>query len=269
MKAATYATYGAPDVVNLVERPKPVPADNEIVVRVNATLVTSGDARMRAFDLPELFKLPGRFMLGWPTPRKPVLGYSYAGTVDSVGKSVTTFAPGDEVLGGHVGGAHAEYNCVPASSAIVAKPASLPFDAAATLAFGPNTALRFLRKAGVGPGTRLLVIGASGSVGAYAVQLAHHMGAEVTAVCSAANAELVTALGATDVIDYRTTDIRKIAGRFDVVFETIGSMAFKDVLPLLSPRGVFATAVMAPSDIWPMLWAPARKGRRIVGGAVR
>jgi NADPH:quinone reductase-like Zn-dependent oxidoreductase len=178
---------------------------------------------------------------------------------------VNKFKVGDEVLGGHVGGAHAEYNCVPVSSPIALKPASLSFEAAATIAFGPNTALTFLRNAGVGPGTRLLVIGASGSVGSAAVQIARHLGAEVTAVCSGANADLVASLGAR-VIDYTKQDVRTLGETFDVIFETIGSMTFADVLPLLAPRGVFATAVMAPADIWPMLWGPARKGRRIVGG---
>ena len=115
MKAATYQTYGDPSVVEVREINKPVPADNEVLVKVHATIVTAGDARMRAFDIPAAFRLPGRFMLGWPTPKKPVLGYAYSGIVEAVGRNVTAFVPGDQVLGGRVGGAHAEYNCVPAS----------------------------------------------------------------------------------------------------------------------------------------------------------
>jgi NADPH:quinone reductase-like Zn-dependent oxidoreductase len=221
---------------------------------------------MRAFDIPELFRIPGRFMLGWPAPKNPVLGFASSGTVVAVGKSVTQFKVGDEVIGGAVGGAHAQFVCVPATKGLVRKPAGLSFEAAATLPFGPNTALTFLRNAKVREGTKLLVIGASGSVGAYAVQLASLMGAEVTAVCSAANADLVMSLGASRVIDYKTQDIRQFGETFDVVFETVGSMNFADVLPLLKPNGTFATAVMAPSDIGPMLWPPARKGRKIVGG---
>ncbi|MEO6012236.1 MAG: NAD(P)-dependent alcohol dehydrogenase [Devosia sp.] len=265
MKAAYYEAYGAPDVVEIREVAKPVPRDNEVVVKVHTTIVSSGDARMRAFDLPELFRIPGRLMLGWPKPKKTVLGFCVAGTVDAVGSAVTGFRIGDEVFGGKVGGAHAEYDCLSAKD-IVAKPAALSFEAAATVPFGPNTALTFLRNAKVGPGTRLLVIGASGSVGAYAVQIAKHMGATVTAVCSGANAELVGGLGADRVVDYTTQDIRKLGETFDVVFETVGSTSFADVLPLLTPTGTFATAVMAPSDIGPMLWPPARQGRRIVGG---
>ncbi len=266
MKAVTYQAYGAPDVLDLVELPKPVPGPGQVVVEVRATVVSSGDARMRAFDIPALFRIPARFMLGWPKPKKPVLGFSYSGVIDTVGAGVSGFKPGDEVMGGHVGGAHAEYDCVPSNKAIAIKPAAVSFEAAATIAFGPNTALTFLRKSGVGTGTRLLIIGASGAVGSSAVQLAHHLGADVTAVCSAANADLVHSLGANRVIDYAAQDIRRLGETFDVVFDTVGAMTFADILPLLAPRGIFATAVMAPSDIWPMLWAPARKGRKIVGG---
>jgi NADPH:quinone reductase-like Zn-dependent oxidoreductase len=151
---------------------------------------------------------------------------------------------------------------------IAKKPVGLSFETAATIAFGPSTALMFLRKANVGPGTRILIVGASGSVGAQAVQIAQYLGAEVTAVCSASNAELVTSLGASRVIDYRQQDVRRLDEKFDVVFETIGSMTFADLLPVLSPTGKFVTAVMATSDMWPSIWAPARKGRKIIGGQV-
>lgn len=265
MKAATYQSYGSPDVVEVREIATPEPKDDEVLVKVHNTLVTSGDARMRAFDIPPLFKIPGRIMMGWPAPKNPVLGFAYSGTIAAVGKGVSQFKVGDEVLGGHVGGAHAQFNCVKVGSGIIRKPAGLSFEAAATIPFGPNTALTFLRNAGVKEGMKVLVIGASGSVGAYAVQLASVMGAEVTAVCSGANAELVASLGASRVIDYTKEDVRQIGDTFDVVFETIGSMNFADVLPLLKPRGTFATAVMAPSDMWPMMWPPARQGRKIVG----
>jgi NADPH:quinone reductase-like Zn-dependent oxidoreductase len=268
MKAAYYEAYGDPSVVDIRDLDKPVPGDNDVLVKVHATVVSSGDARMRAFDLPALFRLPGRLMLGWPIPKKPVLGFAYSGIVDAVGRNVTGLKPGDAVLGGHVGGAHAEYDCVPAKGPIVKKPADLSFEAASTISFGPNTALAFLEKAKVGPGTRILIIGASGSVGAYAVQLAAHRGAEVTAVCSGANARFVTELGATDIVDYTTQDVRTLGETFDVVFETVGSMTFADALPLLKPTGTFVTAVMAPSDLVPMLWPCARRGRKIVGGEV-
>lgn len=268
MKAAYYESFGSPDVVEIREIATPEPKDGEVLVKVHATIVSSGDARMRAFDIPPLFKIPGRLMLGWPTPKKPVLGFCYSGTVVAVGKAVTRFKVGDEVLGGRVGGAHAQYNCVAQDSAIVLKPAGLSFDDAATIPFGPNTALTFLRKAKVSNGTKVLVVGASGSVGAYAVQLATLMGAEVTAVCSGANAELVTSLGAVRVVDYTRQDVRSLGETFDVVFETIGSMTFAEALPLLKATGTFASAVMSPSDMVPMLWAPARRGRKIVGGEV-
>jgi len=265
MQAAVYESYGSPDVVQIRDWPKPVPGADEILIKIHQTSVTSGDARMRSFDIPALFRIPGRFMLGWPRPKKPVLGYEYAGIVEAVGGNVTSFKPGDAVFGAHVGGAHAEYIAVPTTSAIVHKPESLSFDDAAALPFGANTALCFLRKAGVKPGQHVLIIGASGAVGSYAVQLARHMGAEVTAVCSGANRDFVHALGATDVIDYTTTDIRRLGHTFDVVFETVGSMNFREALPLIAPGGTFIAAVLAPADIWPMLFSPARKGRRIIG----
>lgn len=265
MKAAVYDAYGPPDVVEIREIAKPVPKSNEILVKVRATSVTSGDARMRAFDIPPLFKIPGRFMLGWPKPKKPVLGFEFAGTIEAIGTAVTKFKLGDEVFGGHVGGAHAEYNCVPENGTIALKPANLSFEEAAAVPFGANTAMTFLRKAGVGPGKRVLIIGASGCVGSYAVQLARHMGAAVTGVCRGTNADLVLSLGATKVIDYTTQDVRGLGQTFDVVFETVGSMIFAEALPLVAPGGTFIAAVLAPADMWPMLWPPARKGRRIIG----
>jgi NADPH:quinone reductase-like Zn-dependent oxidoreductase len=265
MKAAVYDHYGPPEVVEIREVAKPIPGDDEILVKVHATSVTSGDARMRAFDIPPLFKIPGRFMLGWPKPKKPVLGFEYSGVVETVGKSVTKFQAGDEVIGTHIGGAHAQYNCVPASSPMVLKPDTVTFAEAAAIPFGANTALAFLRKAGVAPGQRVLIIGASGCVGIYAVQLAVHMGAQVTAVCSGANAAFVASFGASEVVDYTTQDVTKLGETFDVVFETVGSMTFSEALPLLKPHGTFIAGVLSPADMFPMLWPPARQGRRIIG----
>ncbi|MEO8685941.1 MAG: NAD(P)-dependent alcohol dehydrogenase [Devosia sp.] len=266
MRAAVYEIYGPPEVVTIRTVPKPTPKQNEVLVKVHTTLVTSGDARLRAFDIPALFRIPGRLMLGWPKPREQILGFCFSGVVDSIGTGVTAFKIGDEVLGGRVNGTHAQYAAVPADKGIVPKPPNLSFEAAATVAFGPNTALTFLRNSRVGPDTRLLIIGASGSVGAYALQISRHLGADISAVCSGANAELVTSLGASRVIDYAKQDIRKLGETFDVVFDTVGTMSFVEALPLLAKHGTFATAVMSPADIWPMLWPPARKGRKIVGG---
>jgi NADPH:quinone reductase-like Zn-dependent oxidoreductase len=265
MKAAVYEAYGPPDVVEIREIAKPTPKAGEVLIKMRATSVTSGDARMRAFDIPPLFKIPGRFMLGWPKPKKPVLGFEFAGVVEAVGAAVTKFKPGDEVFGGHVGGAHAEYNCAPEGGAIALKPPNLSFEEAASVPFGGNTSLTFLHKAGVKPGQNVVIIGASGCVGSYAVQLARHMGAKVTAVCSGANAEFVRSLGATEIIDYTTHDVKASGKTFDVVFETVGSMNFAEAMPLVAPNGTFIAGVLAPADMWPMLWPPARHGRRIIG----
>lgn len=266
MKAAVYESYGSPEVVTIRDVPKPTAGKDEVLIRILATSVTSGDVRMRAFDIPPLFKIPARFMLGYPKPKKQVLGFEYAGIVDAIGPGVTNLKLGDEIFGGHVGGMHAEYAVVAATSALALKPKSISFDEAASIPFGAHTALTFLRKASITPGQRVLIIGASGAVGAYAVQIARHMGAEITAVCSDKNADLVRSLGASQTIDYTKADITKLDQAFDVVIETVGSLTFTEALPLIAPNGAFVAIVMSPADVGPMLWPPARKGRRLIGG---
>ncbi len=205
MKAAVCLSYGGPEVVQVTDVPTPVPQPNEVLVRIHATTVSAGDARIRGSNFPSGFWLPARAFLGVRRPRKPILGTELAGVVAATGASVTRFKTGDLVFAfpGVRMGCHAEYRAVREDAAIAHMPAGFSFDDAAAISFGGTTALHFLRSVGkVQRGERVLINGASGAVGSAAVQLARHFGAHVTGVCSAANVPLVRSLGAEAVIDY-------------------------------------------------------------------
>ncbi|RYE08504.1 MAG: NAD(P)-dependent alcohol dehydrogenase [Hyphomicrobiales bacterium] len=264
MKAVTYRAYGGPEVLNLVDLPKPSPASGQLLVRVRATSVTSGDARMRAFNIPGPFKLPARFMLGYPAPKNPILGYEFAGEVEAVGEGVSRFKPGDRVYGGTFG-AYAEYLTIAETGPIAPMEKSLSFEEAASIGFGTTTAMHFLNSGKVGPGTSILIIGASGCVGVYSIQLAKHLGATVTAVCSGRNAELVRSLGADRVIDYTNEDYAG-SGPYDVVMDAVGATSFNKVRLLLKRGGVFLNVVMNTPDLLAIL-SPFKDGRRIVSGS--
>jgi len=262
MRAAVYKKYGPPDVVSIEQVPKPVPGDRDLLVRMVASSVTSGDARMRAFNLPKPFGIPGRLMLGIFGPRKKVLGVEFAGTVEAVGRAVTRFRPGDRVFGIDVFGCHAEYKLVRENKCVALMPEGLSFEDAAGVPFGGVTALDFFNRARIQSGQKVLINGASGCVGAYAVQLARYFGAEVTGVCSAGNAELVRSLGADRVIDYATTDFSKEQRVYDLVMDTVGNAPFARCEPVLAPTGAQLTVLGVPED----MFRRPKDGRRIVGG---
>jgi NADPH:quinone reductase-like Zn-dependent oxidoreductase len=264
MKAVTYQTYGAPDVLNLVEMDKPTPAANEILVRVRATSVTSGDARMRAFDIPPLFRFLARFAMGYPTPKNPVLGYDFAGEVEAVGDRVTRFKPGDRVYGGAFG-SYVEYRAIAETGAVARIPEGLSFEEAAALPFGATTAMYFVKGGRIGPGQSVLVIGASGCVGAYTTQLATHLGASVTAVCSGRNADFVRAQGAEHVVDY-TRESYAGSGPYDAVMDAVGAIDFNRAKPLVRRGGAFLNVVMGGADLLALL-NPFKDGRRLVTGS--
>lgn len=238
MKTAIQTAYGAPEVVVIRETPKPVPRDNEVLVKVMATTVTSGDSRMRAFRMPAAFWLPARLFMGITKPRKAVLGAEFAGTVEAVGKSVSRFKAGDRVFGLNVYGCHAEYKVVPEDAAIATMPDGLGFDEAAAIPFGALTAQYFLRMANITPGQHVLVNGASGAVGAFAVQLARHYGARVTGVCSSDNADLVRGLGAEAVIDHRTADFSRSGQAYDVILDTVGNITLSRFRRATTAKGI-------------------------------
>lgn len=268
MKAIVAIQFGSPDVLKLAEVKRPAPKDNELLIRVIATTVNVGDIRMRSFDVPPIFWLPARMTLGFTKPKNPIYGMELAGMVEAVGKDVTRFKPGEAVFASTLDekfGAHAEYKCLREDAAIAIKPQNISFEEAATLSIGANTALYFLQAAGIQPGQQVLIYGASGSVGTFAVQLARHFGAEVTGVCSARNMALVKSLGADRVIDYTRTDFTKTGETYDIIFDTVGKTAFSQCNQTLKNGGVYLSTVLAggPLAAW---WSARATGKRIIGG---
>ena len=232
MKAAIVTRYGPPEVVEVREVPAPVPADDEVLVRVRASSVCYGDRLFRSGPL--LIRILSAFRL-----KHRILGVDLAGIVEAVGSHVTRFAPGDEVYGarGDKFGAHAELACVPEDGFLALKPAGMTFEEAGTVFVGAACSLYFLRKAKLVPGERVLIHGASGSLGVFAVQLAKHFGAHVTAVCSGRNADLVRSLGADEVIDYTTRNFADDGPVYDVIVDLLGKAGFPRSLPALKPGG--------------------------------
>lgn len=245
MKAAIYTEYGAPSVLRVVDVPKPVPKSNEILVKVHASGVTAGTlwARQGQFPDSKILNVIARLIFGITKPRKQILGYEYSGVVESVGSNITRFHTGDAVYGTTTGlaqGAYAEYICIPETakqSVVAKKPQSLTFEEAAVLPVGGMTSFGLLRRANIKPYQNVLIYGASGSVGSYAVQIAKYYGARVTAVCSGRNTKIVQSLGADVVIDYTTTDITSLVGQFDVAFDAVAKLPSSVLKSLVKQDG--------------------------------
>lgn len=261
MRAVVVDRYGPPAVARITELPSPVPKPDQVLVRVAAAAVTSGDARIRAASFPAGMSLPGRLALGLRGPRNRVLGMVVSGTVEAVGAAVTAFTVGDEVAGmtGARMGTHAELVAV-AAKRLVRKPGGIAHDAAAAVIFGGTTALHFLHDvAGLRAGQDVLVIGASGAVGTSAAQLARLAGATVTGVASDRNIALLRRLGVDEHVDYRTTDPAGLGRRFDVIIDAVGTLTPATARSLVRERG---TAVLAVASLGQMLRArgPVRAG---------
>jgi NADPH:quinone reductase-like Zn-dependent oxidoreductase len=245
MKAIVYTHYGPPEVLQLTEIAKPVPRDNEVLVKVQATTVTIGDTIMRSFKLPVSGwqKLMARFFLGIRHPRRPILGMELSGEIEAIGTAVTRFKIGDPVFASTLGvnfGGYAEYKCFPEDGMLAIKPANLTYEEAAAAVGAGMTALRCLRKANIRRGQTVLIYGASGAVGTNAVQLARqHFGAEVIGVCSTANLELVKSLGADRVMDYTREDFTQSGAVYDVVFDAVGKTSASQGKQTLKPGGIY------------------------------
>jgi NADPH:quinone reductase-like Zn-dependent oxidoreductase len=268
MKAVICERYGPPKVLTIREVEKPAPKDDEVLVKIRATTVTSGDFRTRSLDVPAGFGLVSRLALGLFRPRQPVLGSELAGDVEAVGRNVTRFKAGDPVFAFCDAGmgCYAEYRCLPEDGKLAPKPANLTYEQAAALSFGGTTALHFLRKGGVRRGEKVLVVGASGGVGTACVQLARHIGAEVTGVCGAANAELVRSLGATDVIDYAREDFTRNGRTYDVIIDTIGTAPFSRSAGSLSERGRLLLVFATLPDMLRAPWISLSGKKKVVAG---
>jgi NADPH:quinone reductase-like Zn-dependent oxidoreductase len=276
MKAIVCTAYGGPDVLKLEEVEKPRPKAGEVLVRVRATTASRADCEIRRFEFPAWIWLPIRLAFGVVRPRVRVLGQEFAGEVAALGDGTTSFAPGDRVYGttGIGLGAYAEYVCAGGrrvGSVVAPMPAAIGYAEAAAVPYGAMEALRFLRKGGIGAGQRVLIIGAGGSFGTYAVQLAKHAGAEVVAVDSAGKLEMLREIGADQVIDYTQRDFTDGAGDFDIVFDVIGRTPFGGVVRLLRPGGRYVVANPHTAQLLRGLWASMTGDKKMVfsSGAVQ
>ena len=264
MKAVTYSKYGRPDVLRIENLPVPVLKSGHVMVQVHASSVSTADWRLRAAAFPGIMQVPGRLMFGICAPRHPVLGMDFAGTVTQVAPDVTAFKPGDRVFGFAGKGGHAEYLPIHETGAITRLPEGLSFAEGAALPFGGLSALVFLRDyAGLQAGQKVLVIGGSGGVGAYAVQIARAMGAHVTAVGSEENHPLLTSLGADQARDYRAGPYLFKGDDFDVIFDTVGAATFDQAKMALAPTGVFVPLNFGLPEIMAALLTSRTNGQRV------
>ncbi|TWT25283.1 NAD(P)-dependent alcohol dehydrogenase [Planomicrobium sp. CPCC 101110] len=269
MKAMVCTRYGPPEVLELQQLDKPVPKAAEILVKVRASTVTAGDCEIRGFTFPVLLRIPLRLFFGVRKPRVNVLGQEFAGEVEAVGTEHTLFKKGDRVYGatGLKLGAYADYLCLPGSYAIARIPERLSFEEAATISTGGMNALFFLQKARIRAGQKVLVIGAGGSIGTVAVQLAKNSGAEVTAVDSSEKLDMLLSIGADKVIDYRKEDFTANGETYDVIFDVAGKSPFSKTVNSLKSKGIYLMGNPSLAQMFRRL-LPTKKGdRKIIAGA--
>lgn len=254
MKVAVYEKYGPPKVLKIKDIKKPKPKADEILVKIHAATVTSGDVRLRGSDFPPLFWLPARLIFGLFAPKKKILGHELAGIVEEIGQSVTEFNVGDSVFGTTTmlnTGSYAEYICLPQKwkhGVVGLKPENLDYHEAAALPVGAMTAMYLLEKANLKNGQNVLIYGASGSVGSYAVQIANQKGSRVTGVCSTPNFGMAKSLGAENLIDYTKEDYSDCNEKFDIVFDAVGKTSKAKAKKVLKPGGIFVSIKMLTKE---------------------
>lgn len=266
MKAIVYSQYGEPEVLQLQEVTKPVPRNNEILIKIKATAVNSADWRLRRAD-PFAIRLLG----GLTKPKLNILGGVFSGEVESTGKDVTGFKIGDKVFGSTDMrfGAYAEYKCIPENGTVALKPENLTFEEAAVIPFGATTALHFLNKANITPGKKVLIVGASGAVGIAAIQLAKHYGAQVTGVCSTTNINLAKSIGADKAIDYTKEDFTKSGETYDVIFDTVNTISVLGSLKALNKNGLLILSAAGLAEMLKGAWINMTTGYKVLTGVIR
>jgi NADPH:quinone reductase-like Zn-dependent oxidoreductase len=272
MRAIVLTRYGPPDVLQLTELEKPAPKDNEVLVRIYATTVTAGDCEMRSLKFPLYFSLPMRIWLGFTKPRGiKVPGTELAGEIEAVGKEVNLFKVGDQVFGSSElsFGAYAEYICIPGKGVniggtLALKPANMTFEEAATVPFGGRDAIHFIRKANIMPGQKIVIVGAGGSIGTFAVQLARYFGTEVTAVDSTLKLDMLRSIGAEHVIDYTKEDFTNNGEIYDIIFDVAGKVSISRSKRSLKHNGTYLLANPKPSQLVPGLWTRMTSRKRVV-----
>jgi 2-desacetyl-2-hydroxyethyl bacteriochlorophyllide A dehydrogenase len=270
MKAVVLTQYGSADGLQLQEVEKPAPKDNEVLIRIYATTVTTGDCEIRTLKLPPLIRFPMRLWLGFSKPRSNlIMGSELAGEIESVGRDVKRFKKGDPVFGsaGLRLGTNAEYKCLPEDGLVALKPTNMSYEEAATVPFGAGDALHFLRKGKIQSGQKVLINGAGGSIGTYAVQLARHFGAEVTGVDSTAKLDMVRSIGADHVIDYTREDFTQNGETYDVIFDTVGKSSFSRSLNSLKQGGRYILANPKLSEMIRGQWTSMMGSKKVIIGA--
>jgi NADPH:quinone reductase-like Zn-dependent oxidoreductase len=269
MKAIVYEKYGPPDVLHLADVEKPTPKDNEVLIKVFASSVTKYDCWARSSTAPPGFGLLSRLTSGIRKPKQPILGTELAGEIESAGKTVKRFKKGDQVFAFLMNlGAYAEYVCMPEDGFIAPKPTNMTFEEAAAVPQGALTALYFLRKANIQGGQKVLIFGASGGIGIYAVQLAKYFGAEVTGVCSTPKLEMVKSLGADKVLDYTKEDFTNNAQAYDIIFDTVGKTSVSRSISSLKEKGLYVFATFGLLMLVQVLWLLRKSDKKVIIGVL-
>jgi NADPH:quinone reductase-like Zn-dependent oxidoreductase len=270
MKAVVLPKYGPPDLLQLREVEKPIPKDNQVLIRVHAATVTTGDCEFRSLKLPLTWQLLVRIGFGLRRPRKKILGQELAGEIESVGSMVKLYKEGDPVFaatGFHLG-AWAEYSCLPEKGLLAIKPANMTYEEAAAVPVGGLHALHLLRRADIQTGQKVLIIGAGGTVGTIAVQLAKSLGAEVTGVDVARKLDMLRSIGAHHAIDYTREDFTKNGETYDVIFDVVGKSSFSACVRSLKEKGFYLLGNPGLSQQFRGLWTSMRSGKKVIGGMI-